>query len=146
MSKHKRPVGKEKTIEIDIDDKTKKNFTVFEIRPYDVLKIAEQGDVSTLDFINKILDLCSTLTIGDLQELYPSDLEKIYEAFKELNRPFFRGVQAMGLDGLIQEKIPNLKKYFLTNIEKTFSEAFVTVSSTGTKMRSTTGGATTKKR
>ena len=88
----KRPIGKQKEVEIDIDDNTIKKIILYEIRPYDAIQILQGIDdkQQVIDIIEKLLVLCSNLTIDDLKTLYPSDIQKIYIAFKEINSPFVK--------------------------------------------------------
>lgn len=97
-----RPIGKSKTVEIDLGGDTTKKYTVYEVRPYDVLKALENVEAETplRELIEDLLPLCSSLTWEDLhgpQALYPSDIEALYTAFKEINAPFLRAANALGL-------------------------------------------------
>jgi hypothetical protein len=97
-----RPLGKSKTVEIDLGGDTVKKYTVYEIRPYDVLHALEGVEAETplKDLIGDLLPLCSSLTWEDLHgpnALYPSDIEKLYHAFREINAPFLKAANALGL-------------------------------------------------
>ena len=97
---------KEKAVKIEIDKDTEKTFTVFEVRPKDLFAIWNELDGqdtdgedqrTLLDLAEKALPLCCTATIDDLKALYPSDIEKLLDAFKSVNRPFLKTAQALDL-------------------------------------------------
>jgi inorganic pyrophosphatase len=93
---------KEKHVKIKIDEKTSRTVTVYEVRPADIFDIinkldGEEEDRSIVDVLKEALPLLTDATAEDLLELYPSDQEEIFKAFKEINSPFLRTVQAVGL-------------------------------------------------
>lgn len=105
-----------KEVEIQIDEKTTKTYTVYEARPKDLFDIWNKATGSPdkdtgkdkdkdkndekafLEILKKTLPLCSDVTIEDLKTLYPGDIEKIYNGFLEVNAPFLRVARAMNLD------------------------------------------------
>jgi len=98
----RRPIGKSKTVKIDLGGDITKKYTVYEVRPYDVLKALENIEAETplRELVENLLPLCSSLTWEDLHgpaALYPSDIEALYTAFREINAPFLRGAAALGL-------------------------------------------------
>jgi len=75
---------------------------LYEVRPYDVIKILETVTPETplVELVKELLPLCSTAEFEDIHgpaALYPSDLEALYAAFKEINSPFLKAAEALGL-------------------------------------------------
>ena len=100
----------EETIQIEIDDKTKKDYKVYEMRVKDVLTLVSKADSETkstdkdaediadiMGEVSKYIGLATDLTIEDAQELYPNDLMKIYEGIKRVNSVFFSIAEELNL-------------------------------------------------
>lgn len=97
---------KQKIVKIKIDEKTEREITVFEVRPADILAKIDEAeraaeDRSLADVLRDALPLLTDATEEDLEGFYPSDIEDLWRAFKEVNGPFLRIVQAAGLDTVI---------------------------------------------
>ena len=80
----------------------------FELKEMTVKEIIDlmQGDFDTsLDglkqLIDKFLPLCSNIKQEDLYSMTPSEIEGIWEQFKEINSVFFRVSQQMGLNSML---------------------------------------------
>ena len=91
----------EETVKIKIDERTDREFTVYEVRPRDLLgKILndEKGlDVSFRELMAaEVLPLLTTATLADLEEMFPSDVERLYDALMRVNAPLSRGLRATG--------------------------------------------------
>lgn len=89
----------EKTVDIKVDEKTTRTFHAYEARPRDIFDaIFKSGDLeaSFKGLMSKdILPMLTDATIDDLQALFPSDVEKLYEAVKEVNAPLLKGLRAV---------------------------------------------------
>ncbi|MDL2320771.1 hypothetical protein LJC47_00275 [Desulfosarcina sp. OttesenSCG-928-B08] len=87
---------REKTVTIQIDKETSRTFTVYEIRPKDVLdRIFQTGeeDIAISDLFGKdLLPLFTTATPEDLSTLYPSDIKALFDAVVEVNAPLAGGM------------------------------------------------------
>jgi len=86
---------KQKTIKID-----EKEITARELRVKDIRNIIEQGDKlisGGLDQIEKILPLATDLTLSQIEDMAPSELQTIWNAFREVNACFFDLVAKTGL-------------------------------------------------
>lgn len=86
---------KQKTIKID-----EKEITVRELRVKDIRNIIEQADKlisGGLDQIEKILPLTTDLTLSQIEDMAPSELQIIWNAFREVNACFFDLVAKTGL-------------------------------------------------
>jgi len=103
----------EKTVNIQIDEKTTKEYKVFEIRPLDLFEIwnAEGTESAAfLESLDKTLPLLTTATLEELKGMFPSALEKLYFAFKEVNSPLFRTAPALDLGKIIEKLKSSLIK------------------------------------
>jgi hypothetical protein len=94
----------EKTVQIKIDEKTTRAFTVFEVRVRDLKNLLDASDMdkSMLELVEKNLHLFTDAGLDDLEALYPSDLEKLYLAWREVNAPLLRAAKALDLGPLLE--------------------------------------------
>ena len=103
---------KTKTIELTMDDGAKMPVTVYEVRPLDLWNDfeeiqkgnpeqtqagestetqsgeSEEAKKRSFHEYEKLLTRCCSLTKTDLAELFPSDLELVFQAWKSVNRSF----------------------------------------------------------
>lgn len=111
-----------KTIKLDDREITVKELTVKEI--LDVgNRLADQDKDSsvTLDSIREALDQHLSLgvegvTVADLMEMAPSEIDTIYQAFKEVNKVFFAVAQQAGLADLLRQLQEAIKRDFLSSL------------------------------
>lgn len=92
----------EKDVQINVDDSTTKTYRVFELKPMDVVKIHAEGK-DLLDMLREGLPLASNIDLDEFLDLFPNEQEKIFEAFKEVNAPFLKAAQNLGLTGILAE-------------------------------------------
>ncbi len=99
----------QKQVGIQIEEKTTRTFTVYEVRVKDLRELLTAEDLgsSLLDLGEKYLPLFTDATIDDLDTLYPSDLEKLYHAAREVNRPLLNAAKALNL-GPLRERMTSL--------------------------------------
>lgn len=112
---------KSKPIEIQIDAKNKKTFTVNELTISDILTLSqnnkffggsdvdekvdekkvEQSFLTEVQDIFKdtgrIMELSCDFEMEDLKELAPSDVEKVFDGWKEVNETFLNLLEKMGV-------------------------------------------------
>lgn len=104
---------KQKTIKID-----SKEVTVKELRVKDIRMIIEQGDKIVgggLDQIEKILPLATNLTIAQIEDMAPSELQLVWNAFREVNAVFFDLVAKTGIVETLKNSIlKDLTALFVT--------------------------------
>lgn len=91
----RRQTEVEVDVEKELEDGTIENKSlvvqVFEIRPTDVYKAYDAAKDRGLEVFFEdgyFLGRCTSLPLEDLKLLYPSDLEKIVTAFREVNKSF----------------------------------------------------------
>ena len=104
---------KQKTIKIDSME-----ITVRELRVKDIRDIIEQGDKTVsggLDQIEKILPLATDLTLSQIEDMAPSELQTIWNAFREVNAAFFDLVAKTGIAEALKSSIlKDLTALFVT--------------------------------
>ena len=115
----KRPASKQRKLEIEIEDGLKKEVFIYEIRPIDVKKAFDglKPETEVFELITRLLPICSNLSVADIENFYPSDLENIWTEFKKLNSVFF----------LIQERLKIFKMVLdtiLTQLQNSFLNQF----------------------
>jgi hypothetical protein len=81
-----------KTITIDDD-----RITVWEVTVKDWLSIMEKPDGDIKAGIDSLLPKCTDLTVERMKQMTPSELKKVWDAFREVNAVFFSAVQESGL-------------------------------------------------
>ena len=108
-----------------------KEITIKEMRVRDILNMFQNPDkdfTSMISFINKgniIVEKCIVgITFEELQDLAPSELKELYEAFKEVNETFFDLLGSLG----VMDILGNLKSQFTQDLMKVSANA----SNTGT--------------
>ena len=92
-----------KTKKIKIDDK---EITVLELRVKDIRKILDSAEeISGFSDIETLLPMATDLKLKDLDELAPSEIRQIWQAFSEVNADFFGLAQKMGLEKILKSSI-----------------------------------------
>jgi hypothetical protein len=88
---------------IKIDDR---EITIYELRVFEIKKIvkkalsAEGGIDEVANDLAELLPMATDLPIDEIEQMAPSELKQIWEAFREANASFFdswRGLKDMGL-------------------------------------------------
>ena len=103
---------KQKTVKID-----DKEIAIKELRVKDFVEILEgvSADTSIAALrgqIEKLLPLATDLTVESMMEMSPSELQQIYDGFREVNSVFFEGAGALGMGSLLAELKNSLLKDF----------------------------------
>lgn len=77
---------KEKTVKID-----DKEIKVKELRVKDIRSIIEEAEntENQVELIEKMLPKAISLSLSDLEELAPSEIKLLWDAFREVNAVFF---------------------------------------------------------
>jgi hypothetical protein len=100
-----RTMRQRKVIKIDEKEITLKELTVAEILEFQDRLSGD--DTSTEGFMGLVTDLLPRITqdvtVEDLKAMAPSEIEKLVDGFKEVNRPFLRGISWVGLGDLLEE-------------------------------------------
>ncbi len=81
---------RKKVIQIEIEEGEKKDVTIYEVRPKEVYNIffdSDKGSNLTTE-LKDFLPKCTSLTLDELADLYPSDMEVVIKEFKEVNASF----------------------------------------------------------
>jgi hypothetical protein len=117
---------KHEVIEID-----GRKITVSELKVKDILSLirgedGRLGAVTVSEVIRKateVLPLAVDCPVEELQELAPSELEAVWEAFKRVNAVFFGAAGALGLKGVLEDLKNSAARTFSTLYFSLLSEA-----------------------
>ena len=110
---------KTKTFKIEGNDAS---FEVKELRVKEIISLIQQDvlgsdlDLNTLKevFAEKLLPLCGNMTLQDLIEMTPSEIQEIWDHFFEVNKAFFVMARKAGLQGILEK----LKEAILSDFSK----------------------------
>lgn len=93
-----------KTKTIKIDDR---EITVRELRVKDIRMVMEKAGDLAAGFANlpEILPLASDISVSDLEEMAPSELETVWGAFKEVNSVFFNLAVKSGIPQMMKDSL-----------------------------------------
>ena len=94
---------KQKTIKIDTMEITIKELRVKDIR--DIIAQTDEILSGGLDQIEKVLPLTTNLTLSEIEDMSPSELQIIWDTFKEINAVFFGMVAKTGLAEALKDSI-----------------------------------------
>ena len=96
-----------KTITIDDD-----RITVYEVIVEDLLSVIDSTEADVRNRLDELLPKCTDLSLARLKKMAPSEIKKIWDAFREVNAVFFSALETMGmLDRVLME----VKKAVMTN-------------------------------
>ncbi len=116
-----------RTKTIKIDDL---EVTFRELRVRDVRRIWEDldslDDQDLLSFAADRLPLICDLPAGKLEDLAPSEIRQLYDAFAEVNAELIEGLKKSGLAGVLKEQY----RKTLTALPAILSNAAMSMSST----------------
>lgn len=108
---------KHEVIEID-----GRKITVSELKVKDIFSLIQGEDgklgaVTVSDVIRRaqdVIPLAVDCPPEELQDLAPSELEAVWEAFKRVNAVFFRATGALGLTGVLEDMKNSAARIFST--------------------------------
>jgi hypothetical protein len=119
---------------VKIDDR---EVTILELRTKDWRKLFADlenlGQDGLKGHLEEVLSLATDLTLDDLDEMAPSEIDLIWEAFEEVNKSFFGKLRKMGIS----------EKFLFDWIAETFKKELTLTSSTGPSAISSFGGIET---
>lgn len=96
-----------KTITIDDD-----RITVYEVIVEDLLSVIDSSEADVRNRMDELLPKCTDLPMARMKKLAPSEIKKVWDAFREVNAVFFSALEAMGmLDRILGE----IKKAVMAN-------------------------------
>lgn len=104
--------------EIDIDGK---KIMIYEIRPLDIKQTFEDNienindKTSFFDIFELFMPFCSDIKSSDFFELYPSEMEIIFETFKEVNAFFFKVAAGIGIQDYLNQILLIIRKDLFQN-------------------------------
>lgn len=95
-----------KTFKIEGIDKS---FKVKELKIKQIISLMTEDNLDTdLDamkamLVDVFLPMCSNIEFSDLEDMAPSEIEIIWNKFKEVNKSFFDLAQKMGLEKILSQ-------------------------------------------
>jgi hypothetical protein len=102
---------------ITIDDKP---VTVYEVIPDDVLTVIDMGQDEVISRAHELLPKCVTLTLAEMKKMAPSDLAKVWVAFREVNAVFFSLVERLGIMDSI---LPGVRETILAEMNRELAKS-----------------------
>ena len=116
---------------VKIDDR---EITIHELRVKDIMSVADGKTTDLLALIKELLPKATSLTLKEMQNMSPSELKLVYDAFKEVNETFFGLAASLKLTSLLE----TLKQGALTAVQKDLSKLFADSSNGGIQEPQTT--------
>lgn len=114
-----------------LNDICDKPVTVYEIRPRDVLGwLGDEKALKDIERGKELLAQCCSLTVDELLDLYPSDSERVWLAFEEVNSAFFGLLRATGVLDEVKAMIRMIAKEFSAQFAMQYRLAMLTHSTT----------------
>lgn len=123
---------KTKTFKIEGNDKS---FEVRELKVKEILALFDSGSKKAEEtteliglkdlFVDEFLPLVSNVTIEDIKEMTPGELEIVYGHFEDVNKAFFAVARKTGFQDVMQ----NMKQAFISD----FSNLLASLSKMGTR-------------
>lgn len=100
---------------IKIDDR---EITVKELRVKDIRQLIEKAEELDKGFeqMEDMLPLATDLNVADIEAMAPSELEKVWDAFREVNAVFFDLVVKTGI-------VKEVKGSILKDLTKVFADS-----------------------
>jgi len=95
-----------------------KQFEVRELTVREIIELVQggpegEGGKSIMDSLkDSLLPICSNITIDELYDMAPSEIEVIFEKFKEVNRSFFDVARRAGLGTMVESYIKEATSKF----------------------------------
>jgi len=129
-----------KTIEIEGHEKP---VTVYELTVKQIIGFMQDDvwktDDDSLNGFREILDkrllpICCTLTIDDLIGMPPSDIEKVWLGFREVNSVFFVAARKTGLQEMLDTVLAGIKSQLKEAITGDFLKLAALLPSPGTQL------------
>lgn len=97
----------------------KKNFIVNELSVKQILDMFDQE--KTVSFFSlldeQFLPAAGNITIDEIKEMTPSELEEVWAAFKEVNKSFFGLAQIKG----VQQVLEKIQESFMADLLALFA-------------------------
>ena len=108
---------KTKTVTIDKETFTVKELSIKTI--YGLINNKDTKKVTDKDFFEELLRLsCPELTFEKMLEMYPSEVDEIYQVWKEVNKSFLAAMDRLGIFQLVQQAVQPLIKLSLAEAVK----------------------------
>jgi len=113
----------EKTITI----KGRGPVTVYELSAKQIRQIVDKLESMDEKQIQELLAWCSTASLDEIQEMYPSEIRQLYDAWAEVNTDFLHLIRTA-------MKQPAVKNFLESLLDEGLKKASATLSSMGMSM------------
>jgi len=90
---------------ITIDDD---RITVFEVIVEDLLSVIDASEADVRNRIDELLPKCTDLSMARMKKMAPSELKKVWDAFREVNAVFFSAVEKTGMLSTLTDGMKNI--------------------------------------
>jgi len=112
-------------------------ITVYELTPRNIIKLFTDSALKASDWTvimayvqSEILPQCVDLSVDDLLDFAPSQLQAIWEHFKKVNSVFFDLSKQLGLDKLLEQIQAELQQtcgvHVVTSLRQAMLESLIT--------------------
>ena len=115
---------------ITINDR---KITVFELSVRQIRNIIEEMDSLDNEKVLEVLEMCSDVTLEQIEEMAPSDIRQIWDAWSEVNADFLHLIRQAMKRPPIQRAIDDFLSAILT-------DAFAVLPNAGTPAAGNTDG------
>ena len=107
-----------KTIEID-----GQKYTVYELTVKQIRQVIEEIDQLSGDRALEVLAMCSDVTLEAMDDMAPSNIRQLWDAWSEVNRDFLHLVRQAMKRPPVQKMIDDLLSRVLTDASAALSSA-----------------------
>jgi hypothetical protein len=129
--------------------------TIYEVRPLDFLELHQkiQKEHLSIGEYERLLPLCVNISKEQLLQLYPSEMEEIIDAFKEVNRSFLapwptikKTIEKVGLVDWLVDMIQKsgILEHMKTALSLDLQKVSVSLPTSDIKPPNSTDGGTTE--
>jgi DNA-binding GntR family transcriptional regulator len=121
-------------LERTITIKDRGPVTVYELSAKQIRQIVDKLESMDEKQIQELLAWCSTASLDEIQEMYPSEIRQLYDAWAEVNTDFLHLIRTA-------MKQPAVKEFLKDFLEQTLKTASATLSNMGMSMPGNTDTA-----
>ena len=90
------------------------DITIREVNVIDILDMIEDPDLPLSDRLNFLMERCvEGITFKDFLNIAPSEIEAIFDAFREVNASFFKVARLLGMEQRILLKAAEIMNGFM---------------------------------
>jgi hypothetical protein len=99
------------------------NIAVYELSVKQIRGIIEELDNLTNEKVLEILSMCSDVTLSQIEDMAPSDLRQLWDAWSEVNADFLHLIRTAMKRPPIQKAVDDFLSAILTDVHAALSSA-----------------------